>query len=184
MDMLSQLWLPILLAGVAAWLWSFISWAAADLHRGDYRPIPAEDEAIAAVRKLGLPPGHYMYPFKDPAKSKDPAHQAKWTSGPVGTIWVMGPISMPVNMLLTFAWYLGASLLIGYLAGEALRPGAEFGKVMQVAGTAGVLAYTVSGMPTLIWFQAHRSSKLMAVVDGLVQGLATGAIFAAMWPKG
>jgi len=35
----------------------------------------------------------------------------------------------------------------------------------------------------MVWFQAEKRSMVTAVFDGIVQGLATGAVFAAMWPK-
>lgn len=182
MDFLTTLWLPILLAALAAWMWSFISWAAANLHRGDYRKIPAEDQALSSVRALNLPPGHYMFPYM--THSKDPAAAEKWKTGPTGTLFIMRQASMGGNVLKTLGWFLFSSVLIGYLASAALPPGTGFGKVFQVVGTAGVLAYCVSSVPNMIWFQAHRSTVVITLIDGLIQGLAAGAIFAALWPKG
>jgi hypothetical protein len=41
----------------------------------------------------------------------------------------------------------------------------------------------MGGLCQAIWFNATRSAKFAMVIDGLVAGLATGAIFAALWPK-
>jgi hypothetical protein len=54
--------------------------------------------------------------------------------------------------------------------------------VFQVLGAAGILAYTFSFLPQMIWFQATPSAKVAGIIDGLVSGVATGLIFAALWP--
>ena len=182
MDLLRQLWLPIVVSAAAVWFWSFLSWAALSLHKRDRVAPPDEDGLMEAVRRLGLGPGSYMFPWIEHKDQRDPAKVAKWKAGPIGTLTVFGPMSMPANMLASFGWNLLSSFLIGYVAAEAPPRGADFGKVMQVVGTVGVLAYTTAGFTTLIWFQGRPNAKVMHVVDGVVQGLATGAVFAAMWP--
>ncbi|MFN0011393.1 MAG: hypothetical protein ACKVS8_07090 [Phycisphaerales bacterium] len=186
MDMLLSLWLPILLAAVAAWFWSFLSWAILPIHKNDMKGLPNEDAALAKIRELGLAPGNYAFPHCDGHKNKnDPAFQAKWKAGPAGmlNVWPAN-ISMGMCMALSFMVNLLASVLIAYLLVAAGVPkGAAFVKVMQVAGTAGVLAYTIGWMPGSIWFQASTNQKVAMLFDGLVVGLGTGAIFAALWPK-
>lgn len=181
MDMLMKLWLAVLLAAAVVWFWSFVSWGLARLHRADYRGIEREDAAMDAVRSMNLAPGNYMFPYMAPGA--DPAAaKLKWERGPIGTLAIFGKINMGMNLLLTFVVYFVACGLIGYLAAEALPPGAAFGKVMQVVGTAGVLAFTFAGLPHLIWFQGHKSAIAITIIDGVVQGLAAGAVFALMWP--
>jgi ABC-type thiamin/hydroxymethylpyrimidine transport system permease subunit len=46
----------------------------------------------------------------------------------------------------------------------------------------GILAYTFAFLPNMIWFQGSKTAMVMAVVDGLIQGLGTGTVFAAFWP--
>jgi hypothetical protein len=93
------------------------------------------------------------------------------------------------NMLLTLLVLFITSVLIAYLGWNALphgtalgeaRPG--FAKVMQVLGTAGVLAYCVAGLPNDIWFQRSAREIVMCLIDGIVFGLLTGAVFAWLWP--
>jgi hypothetical protein len=61
----------------------------------------------------------------------------------------------------------------------AIPPGEGFGKVFRFVGTAGVLTYGTANILNGIWF----GRKMVAdIVDGVVYGLITGAIFALLWP--
>ena len=82
----------------------------------------------------------------------------------------------------TFIVYLVVSTLIAYLASVALPKTAEFAKVFQVVGTAGILAYSFSFIPNAIWFGAYRRTIVASIIDGIVYGAITGAIFAWRWP--
>jgi hypothetical protein len=184
MDLLAKLWIAIPLAAVAVFFWSFFSWAVSGLHRADARALANEDEVMAALRQLSVTPGSYLFPFAHSnASGKDPAFIAKWKAGPAGKLVVFTPNpSMAGNMVASFAVYLVASFLVAYLTTLARPAGSSFWSVFQVATTAGVLAYTIGELPTLIWFQGSTHAKVMAVVDGLVMGSITGAVLAAMWP--
>jgi hypothetical protein len=97
-------------------------------------------------------------------------------------------------MLLTLLVYLAVSVLVGYLGwnalphagvaagalSESLRPG--FAKIMQVLGTAGVLAYCFASLPNDIWFQRSGREVLTSLIDGVIFGLITAAVFAWLWP--
>ena len=183
MEFITPLWLPILLSAVAVWFWAFLSWAVLALHKEDRKPLPNEEAFSAAVRPLNIPPGAYGFPFcTDHKQMKDPAFQTKWNAGPVGLlhIWTPNP-SMGGNMLATLVLYLVVSMFIAY-AGYAAIPHATHSKAFQIEGTIGLLAYSFAFLPNMIWFQGGKRAMATAVFDGLVQGLATGAIFALMWP--
>jgi hypothetical protein len=183
MEFISKLWLPILLSAVAVWFWAFLSWAVLALHKRDMRPLPNEEAFANAVRALNLPAGVYAFPYcEDHKQHKDPAFQAKWKAGPVGQISIWRPCpNMGANMLMSFLVYLAVSFFIAY-AGYAAMPIASHSKAFQVAGAMGIIAYCFAALPVMIWFQALTHTKVMAVIDGIIQGLITGAIFAAMWP--
>jgi hypothetical protein len=76
------------------------------------------------------------------------------------------------------------STLVAYIGSATLRPGAGFAQVFRVLGAAGVLGYSFAFIPNAIWFGQYPRAIAMSMIDGLVYGLTTGAIFAAMWPKG
>jgi hypothetical protein len=103
--------------------------------------------------------------------------------GPVGhlSVW-QTPLTMGSKMVATFIVYLVVSILIAYLTRVALPGPAPFAKVFQVAATAGILAYCFSFIPNAVWFGSYKRTIVANVVDGIVYGLITGALFAWLWP--
>ena len=185
MSTLTIFWLPILLSAVAVWIASAVAWMFVGHHKGDHIELPDENAFVAAIKSLGIAPGNYGFPnCKDRAKMKDPEFKKKWEQGPMGmlSIWRLG--SMGRSMALTFVVYLVISYVIAYLLGSSgLRHGEQFMTVFKVAGTAGILGYGFAFLPNQIWFQAYPRTIVACVVDGIVYGLITGAIFAGLWPK-
>jgi hypothetical protein len=184
MQLFKELWLAILAAGAATWIASALSWMVVGHHKKDWDRLPDEDRALDKLRELGLPPGVYGFPFIGSHKeSSTEAAKEKWAKGPLGLLRIWGPVNMGKNMVLTAVFFFVVSGLIGYLGSACLPRGAEFWKVFQVLGTAGVLAYSASTIPGDIWFQNKVRATFMHVVDGIAFGLITGAVFAALWPK-
>jgi hypothetical protein len=52
-------------------------------------------------------------------------------------------------------------------------------KVFRFVGRAGILTYCAANVPSTIWFKIPLTGNL---IDGVLYGLATGLIFAALWP--
>ena len=184
MDLLTPLWLPILLSAVVVWVASAIVWMALPHHKRDFIALPDEDGFMEHVRKSGLGPGNYVFPDfrgRDAMKSEKVCKALE--SGPVGhlSLWPT-PLTMGGKMVATFVVFLVVSTLIAYLTRVALPGAAPFGKVFQVATTAGVLAYCFSFIPNAVWFGAYRRTIVAGIVDGVVYGVITGAIFAWRWP--
>lgn len=185
MEFLGQLWLAIVLSAVAAWAWSFLTWAALGIHKKDFQRLPDEPRFEAAMLELGIRPGYYHFPHMEKCDMKDPAIKARWSREPMGILHLWTPkFSMARNMGLTLLTYLVVSVLMAYVGHQTLSAGAGFAKVFQVMGTIGVLAYTFAFIPNMIWFQGRGRVLALCVMDGIIQGLAVGAVFAAMWPKG
>ena len=192
MDFLTHLWLPILLSGVGVWIASFIFWMAIGHHKKDRDAIPGgakgEQDFIDTVTRLNIRPGNYGFPDfcqhdKLPRKERMEALKKLYDKHPQGLLRVWAPTNMGLNMLLTFLFYLVTSAVIGYLGWAALPRGAAFGKVFQVLGTAGILAYCFATFPHDIWFQKKRRAMVMDWIDGIAFGLITGAVFAWFWPR-
>lgn len=183
MQMLSQLWLPILLSGAAVWVVSAIVWMAMPHHKKDWSPMPDEAAFYRAFDELKFPPGNYGFPdMRDRSRCKDPEVQKRWKAGEMGLLSVWGKVSMGRNMMVTFLVYLVISFFVAYIGSVAVKPGASFGQAFQVLGTAGVLGYAFGHIPGAVWFAAYPRAIIMCVIDGIAYGLITGAIFAAMWP--
>ncbi|MEX2218263.1 MAG: hypothetical protein WD749_05835 [Phycisphaerales bacterium] len=185
MEMMSQLWLPILVSAAAVWIASALIWMALPHHRKDFGKLPDEAGFTAALRSMGVGPGNYGFPFcEGHSAQKDPEFQRKWTEGPTGFMTVMGRMNMGRNMFLTFIVYLVVSTLIAYLgAAIPLARGDSFSHVFRVLGVAGVLAYSFAFIPGDIWFAKNPRAIVMCFIDGLAYGLITGAVFAWLWPS-
>ncbi|MFT3685677.1 MAG: hypothetical protein QM783_12250 [Phycisphaerales bacterium] len=186
MDLFFALWLPILLSAVTVWIVSTIAGLPFLHHKNDFVGLPTaqEDAFMEFLRSSGIKPGNYLFPdFRTREAMESEKVKKTLEHGPVGhlSLWTP-PLSMGAKMMGTLAVYLVVSALIGYLASVTLAKGAEFGKVVQVVGTAGVLAYSFAFIPSAIWFGAYKRSIVAGVVDGIVCGLVTGVIFAWRWP--
>ncbi|MBX3394363.1 MAG: hypothetical protein KF841_03245 [Phycisphaerae bacterium] len=183
MDLIS-LWLPILISAAAVWIVAAIVWMALPHHKKDFIALPDEDAFMDDLRKRGIPPGNYVFPdFRGRDAMKSPNVCKALEEGPVGhlSIW-RPPLGMGGKMFGTFVVYLVVSTLIAYLASVTLPKPADFARVFHVVGTAGILAYSFSHIPNAIWFGAYRRTIVASIIDGIVFGCITGAIFAWRWP--
>lgn len=183
---LMSLWLPILVSAAGVFVTSFVFWAATPWHHKDVRPLPDPDAGDRAIEGLALPPGFYMLGCThDAAQCKSQAYQDRMNRGPWASITVFsGKPSMGRNMALSFLVCLVVSLIIGYLSGTVLAPGADAMIVFRVACTAGLLAYTFGGMTNGIWFGKPAGWVVRDIIDAVVYAAITGAAFAWLWPAG
>jgi hypothetical protein len=136
------------------------------------------------IRTRGIAPGNSAFPdCHAPGAMKSEKVQRAWKEGPVGhlTVW-RTPLTMGGKMAATFIVYLLVSALIAYLTRVAIPGPGEFGTVFRFAGLAGVLAYCFSPIPNAIWWGSYKRTIVANVVDGVLYGVMTGAIFAGLWP--
>lgn len=198
MHLLLPLWLPILLSAAAVWFVSLIASMALPHHKQDWigltdptnSPGGGEDGFMDYLRRSGIKPGNYLFPdFRTSAALRSEKVEKALKDGPVGhlSVW-RTPLTMGDKMAGTFIVHLVVSTLIAYLTRVALPadPGAapaSFAKVFQIAGTAGILAYCFSSIPSAIWWGAYRRTIVANVIDGMVYGAIIGAIFARWWPQ-
>ena len=130
---LDALWLPILLSAVVVFVVSSIIHMASPWHKNDYPTMPNEDAFRAAVRPLAVPPGDYMVPRPANAEEmKSPGFAQKVAEGPVLVVTVMpnGRMSMTSNLISWFVYLIIVSLFAAYIAGRALPPGADRGRIV------------------------------------------------------
>ena len=190
MDFLLSLWLPILLSAASVWIVSTIFGMPFLHHKNDWIGLPpgphggSEDAFMEFIRTSGIKRGNYLFPdFRTRGAMESEKVKKALEQGPVGhlSLW-QPPLSMGGKLGGTLIVYLVVSTLIAYLASVALPETAEFAKVFQVVGTAGILAYCFSFIPSAIWFGAYRRTIVAGILDGIVFGAITGAIFAWRWP--
>jgi hypothetical protein len=180
---LADLWLPILLSTVAIFFLSMLAWTVAPHHKHEMRKLPNETDVLDAVRRLGVAPGAYFFPYCEGKDMKTEEGKQRYMAGPWGRLQLYPKTpSMGASMLGSALLYFVASVCLGYIGAATLPRGTEFLRVFQVVGVAGVLTYTIAIVPQIIWFGRSWASFVAHVVDGLVYGFATAALFAWLWP--
>ena len=183
MDLILPLWLPILLSAAAVWLISLVFGMALPHHKQDWIGLSDEDGLMDFIRRNGIKPGNYLFPdFRTREALKSAKVEKALNEGPVGhlSVW-RTPVTMGDKMVGAFIVHLVVATLIAYLTRIALPGAAPFAKVFQIAGTAGILAYSFSFIPNALWFGAYKRTIVASIIDGIICGLVIGAIFAWRW---
>lgn len=185
---LTQLWQPILLSAFLVFVCSSLIHMVIKWHNKDYLKLANEDAVRAAISS-GSPstPGQYVIPWAmDPKECNTPEFQKKFSDGPVGVLYLKKPGPMTMGPMLGgwFVFILIVSLFAGYVGSAALGPNTEYLKVFQVVGTAGVICYSLGGIPAAIWMGKPWSVAIKEIVDGLIYGMVMGGTFGWLWPKG
>jgi hypothetical protein len=185
MQFVHALWMPVVLSSVAVFIASCLMHMLLPIHRNDFRGLPNEDKVLASLRSLGVGPGAYMFPHCNSMKEMgSPEMKAKIAQGPVGTIVLRGSdgIAIGKSMLQWFVFTLVVSALVGAAAWSVLRPGADIHAVFHLALLTSFLGYGFTNVTDSIWKGIAWSVTIKFLVDGLIYGLATAAVFAWLWP--
>jgi len=181
-----SLWLPIVVSAVVVFVASFLAWSVLPHHKPDLRPLAREqeDQLLGWVQSADVKPGMYMFPgCADGKQMKDPEFRRRWEAGPWGTLNLLrSKPSFSRNLICVFVFYLVVGILVAYVGGLGVKAGASFTDVFQVTGTAAVMAYALGFIPHGIFFGRSCRSMFFDVVDGVVYGLLTGAVFGWLWP--
>lgn len=181
-----SLWVPILLSAVIVFVASSVIHMMLPYHRTDVGKVPAEDEVMDALRKIGIPPGDYFLPCPgSPKQRKDPDFIDKMKKGPVAFLTVMesGPPSMGKSLALWFLYCIAVGLFAAYVAGRALAPGAQYLAVFRFAGSTAFVGYALALWQNSIWYKRAWSTTLKSTFDGLVYALLTAGTFGWLWPS-
>jgi hypothetical protein len=180
---LAALWLPIVLSAVIVFVASSIIHMLLPIHKSDYKKLPDEEAARAALR--GVAPGIYMFPACDHKTMKEPAMLEKFKQGPVGTVLLRRPGAINMGSFLGswFGYCLLISFFVAYLAAHTLAPGTHYLQVFRVVGTAAILAYGLAQIPNGIWGGHPWGVVTKHIIDGVIYGLLTAGTFGWLWPR-
>lgn len=182
---LLDLWMPIVLGTLVAWIASALIHMALKYHDSDYQKLANEDEVRAAI-KAGSPSlGVHSYPHcTDMAQFKDPEMQQKFKDGPVGMLIVFpdGMMNMGKAVGQQIAYFFIGCIIIAYCATLALEPGADYLSVFRVVGATGFLAFGWGMIPFSIWYGILWSTAAKYLLDALIYGLLVAGCFAWLWP--
>lgn len=180
------LWQPIVVAALLVFFLSSLLHMVFTYHRSDYRQLPNESELLEGMRRAGLTPGLYFFPYsKDGHEMASPELQEKFRKGPVGSLTVVpsGAPAMPKLLVLWFGFSLLVGFFVAYIAGRTVAPGAHYLTVFRVAGATAFMAYGVAHVADSIWKGQTWSATGKAVVDGLLYSLVTAGAFGWLWPR-
>ena len=175
-----DLWLPILLTGIATHVISAIAWMALPHHKPEWKKLPAEDEFQGWINEKQIAPDQYLFPFtQDSAEMNSEAFRQK--QGKCRGILILWstPPNIGKSIGLTVAFFFVAAFVIGDLASRGVSRGATVLSVFQFVTTAGLLTHCAGQFPGVFWF---RRRVAMDLLDGVAHAVATGLIFAALWP--
>ncbi|HET8551499.1 MAG TPA: hypothetical protein VFM97_03355 [Gammaproteobacteria bacterium] len=185
MASIAQLWLPTLLSAIGVFIASSILHMALKFwHRSDYKELSNESEVAASLRKGGAKAGLYAIPYCRLEDMKKLETKVKFKDGPVGLLVLRrpGPMNMGPSLIQWFVYCLIVSVFCAYVASSTLVIGAPLIQVFRVVGTIGFMAYAFAAIPAGIWIGQPWKIVAKEVIDGLIYGLVTGALFGWLWP--
>ena len=180
-----QLWLPIIVGGLLAWIASGLIHMVIKYHNSDYNELSNEDEVMDVLRKGNPSPKMYTVPFcSDMKKMGEEPMQKKFADGPVAMIAVMPNGMPPMGKLMAqqIAFFVIGNIFIAYLASLALTPGADYMEVFRFVGAAGFLAFGWGTVPFSIWYGHAWSTTTKYLFDALIYGCVVAGTFAWLWP--
>lgn len=183
MILTTTLWLPILLSAVFVFVAAAIVWMALPHHRTEWKGLPNEEAARAALK--GLAPGQYVVPWCSPEHMNDPEHLKKREEGPNAWLTVLPPGArgMGPQMAMSVVYYVLVSGVAAYVAGRTLGYGAPYLQVFRVVGTVSWVAYGWSSISDAIWFGKPWGSVAKQLGDALFYALVTAGTFGWLWPE-
>lgn len=185
MTPLMSLLLPIVVSAVAVFVLLLIIHMT-PWHRRDYIRLPDEDGVMKALRPFNIPPNDYAVPHPGSgAEMKSPEYDAKRDAGPVMFMTVVpsGPWNIGKLMGTGFLFTLVVSASMAWVVGTIVPPGGDTHAVFHHVAVIAFLSYAMGAVPMSIWYNRKWSTTFKTAVDSLLYALATGWIFAMMWPR-
>jgi hypothetical protein len=183
---MTSLWAPILLSAVFVFVLSSLIHMVLGYHANDYGKVPSEDETMAALRKLGIPPGDYFIPKANSSKDmKNPEFLKKVEAGPVGILTILPPggFAMGKRLVMWFLYSIVVSAIAGHVAGCLLAPGTPYRTVFHVVGWVAFAGYALALWQYSIWHGIKWSTTIKMTFDGLLFALLTAGTFGWLWPR-
>lgn len=181
---LLSLWLPILVSAVLIFVMTNILWMVLKFwHYKDYSRLPDDKPFVAASQSLKS--GMYMFPQMD-WNTMTPEQKADFGKGPAGFMIIRNPsaFSMGKTLPVWFLYCVFSTFCAAYIASETLAAGTAFIRVFQIAGATATIFWSFgTNISDSIWYGKPWSSAIKHVIDGVIYGLITGAVFAWLWPK-
>lgn len=175
-----ELWLPILLTGLATHIASTLAWTVLPHHKPELKGLgDKEEELMDWAADSAIPAGNYLFPFTEDMKEagSDAFKQKQGQCRGQLVLWDK-PVNMGAAIGKTLAFFFVAAFSIAYLASFSLPADADKMTAFRFFTLAGVLTHCFAKFPHVFWFP-HKLA--MSLVDGVAYALITGGIFAFFW---
>ena len=184
---LTSLILPIVVSAIVVFVASFVIHMVLGYHKTDLRKLPdaQEDEILAVMHRLNLPPADYGVPHPgSPDRMKDPAFVAKMTKGPIVFMTVTPGESpnMGRPLALWFVYTLVVTFFAAYITSRAVTPATDYLTVFRFIGTSAFMGYALGQIPESIWWRRGWTRTFISVFDSLVYAVLTAGVFGWLWP--
>lgn len=183
---LAELWLPIILSGLFAWIASALIHMLIKYHNSDYKKLNNEEDISKSIKHSDNSPGFYTMPYCDDMKEmSDPAVQEKFKKGPVAMITIMenGLPNMGKSLVQQLLFFILGSLLIGYIGTLVLTKGAASGDIFHLLFVSGFLGFGWASIPYSIWFGHPWSVTIKYLIDAIIYSGVIAATYAWLWPS-
>ncbi|MFN0099864.1 MAG: hypothetical protein ACKVS7_14415 [Gemmatimonadaceae bacterium] len=183
MEFLVELWLPIVVSGVAVFMMSALNWTALPTHKTEFSGF-SNDEAVGAALRSGAgAPGRYVTPNIMGGAGNTPEGKAKLERGPLAyvTIAPPGAPNMGKMMGLSLLSAILISAFVAYIASNAVAADASYLHVFRITGTVTFMAYALGTISESIWFARPWKSQLLNAFDALLYAGITGGVFGWLW---
>lgn len=180
-----ELWLPILLGGLFAWLGSAIIHMVIKYHNSDYKRLENEDQISLSLKGNNGKVGIYTLPHcADFKEMSTETVQQKYKDGPVAMITVMNNGLPPMGKLLTqqLLFFIVGCLLVAYVASFTLGTGAEGLSIFRLCFVVAFVAFGWGVIPYSIWFGQPWGVTIKYLVDALIYALIVASTFLWFWP--
>lgn len=183
MQFLAELWLPIIVSGVAVFFMSALNWTALPTHKTEFSVFSNEESVLAALRSSGAVPGRYVAPNMLGGAGNTPEGKAKLERGPLAYVVIAPPgvPNMGKMMGLSLLSAIVISAFVAYIASNAVAADASYLHVFRITGTVTFMAYAMGPISESIWFARPWGSQLLNAFDSLLYAGITGGVFGWLW---
>lgn len=186
MSALPSLWLPILLSAVVVFIISSLVHMVFKWHAFDYKGFYDEEAVRGALGGEKVQTGiKYVVPYCEDMKQMGSEEmQRKYQEGPNAVI-VFGPNGRPNMGKYLGQWFLW-SLVVAFIAAfitSRLIPH-DAGLALSAAKLSGAITFIAHGFGSVqesIWMYRSWRSTATYLLDGLLYGLGTAAVFYWLW---
>jgi hypothetical protein len=180
MQFLTELWIPILVGGLAVFVMSALVWTVMPHHRTEWQGLANEDAVADAIRAGAPTPGLYHVPHSaDPKAMGTPEFVARMNRGPIAYLTVApnGAPAMGPMMAKSAITNIVVAVFVAYVAWHAVPAGSDYLQVFRIVGTVTFMTYAFGSMADSIWFGRPWSSWFRQAFDSLLYAGVMAGVF-------